>query len=103
MTVVKGLVILYGVLTLMAGVLNRVKIGKTMSVLFTLTGLGLVGASVYLNGNVLFIFWMICFIMLHILAIWIGIVVNRRLAYSHHLIRFGFHLFVLFALYHFTK
>lgn len=103
MILVKGLVVLYGIVTTIAGVINRPNIGVVASILFSVTGLGMAGGTIFLKNDALLILLIFCFIILHILAIWVGIMKNGALTLSHHIVRLFFHMAVLFVVYYLSK
>lgn len=92
--VVHSLVCMYGLLTLVAGVVQWKEKGFSIrSLLFVLTSLALVVSSFIPNWTLYLI--VVCFISLHLLAIWEGIQTKGRISYSHHGFRFVFHMLIV--------
>ena len=99
-----GLIAVYAVLTLLAGIVELRNTGfQIQTFLFIITGVVMLVSLFFLNNGTLFILLIVCFIVLHLLAVLMGIALNGHLTYSHHVIRFIIHLMLLFLVYKFVK
>lgn len=95
-----GLIAVYAVLTSLAGIVELRNSGfKLQTFLFIIIGAVMLLSLFILNNGTLFILLMVCFIVLHLLAILMGFELNGKLTYSHHVIRFVIHLVFLFLVY----
>lgn len=68
---------------------------KSRAFLFVLLSTGILFLLFLPNKDWMFSLLIVAFVMLHILAIIEGMQTNRRLNYSHHIIRFIFHCFIV--------
>lgn len=94
------LVGLYAVLTGVAGVVRWIQTGlEVRTTLFVLVSFAMLVALFIPNKKTMLIILIIAFILMHILAITEGLLNNGELTYSHHLIRFIFHVTLVFLIY----
>lgn len=99
-----GLIAVYAILTSLAGIVELGNSGfKLKTSLFIIIGAVMLISLFILNNGMLFILLIVCFIALHILAIWMGIDLNGKITYSHHIVRFVIHLIFLFLFYKFIN
>lgn len=92
--ILSSLICMYGILTMIAVMLQWKEKGFTIrSLLFGVVSLGII-ASVFiadLRLNLL----VVCFICIHVLALWEGLQTKGQVSYSHHIFRFMFHVMIV--------
>lgn len=92
--IVCSLICMYGILTMIAGMVQwKEKVFTVRSVLFVVVSLGMI-ASVFITDLRLSLL-VICFISIHVLALWEGLQTKRKVSYSHHIFRFMFHVMIV--------
>lgn len=95
---------LYALLTGIAGVNQWKEVGYNVrALLFVIVSVGIIVILCMPNKDLLFILLIIAFVLVHLLAIFQGILKNGQLTYSHHIIRFIFHCIIIFMVYNFIK
>ena len=92
--VVNSLICVYGILTIIAGMVQWKEKGFTIrSLLFIIVSLGMV-ASLFMTSWALTIL-VVCFLSLHVLAMWEGLQTRGQIRYNHHFFRFIFHMLIV--------
>ncbi|MEI4770989.1 hypothetical protein WAX74_15305 [Psychrobacillus sp. FJAT-51614] len=95
---------LYAVLTGMAGMKQWKEVGfRVQTFLFIIVSISILVILFIPNKDWMFILLIIAFVLFHILAVAEGMLTNRRLTYSHHIIRFTFHCIIVLLVYKFIK
>lgn len=85
---------MYGILTMIAGMVQWKEKGLSIrSLLFVVVSLGMI-ASVFITDMRLSLI-VICFICIHVLALWEGLQTKSKVSYSHHIFRFMFHVMIV--------
>ncbi|MFD2638891.1 hypothetical protein [Piscibacillus salipiscarius] len=100
--VIYVLISLYAILTGMAGIIqlkeNEVQF---RSVFFVVVSISMLINLFTPNKNSMIIMLIVLFIIMHILSITEGILTKRKLTYSHHIIRFIFHVILVLLVYNY--
>jgi hypothetical protein len=92
-----GLISLYALLTGLAGIAQCCKKGlQVRTILFIMMSMCLLAIWWIPNNMIMLGILILVFIALHILAVLEGLKSNGKLQYSHHIVRFVFHLFIVF-------
>ena len=98
------LVGLYAFLTGLAGFMQWKEEGfRLLTAMFIFVSIGIFLILPLPNKDLLFLFLLVAFILLHVLAIIEGLMKFGRLNYRHHIIRFIFHCGIILMVYGFIK
>ncbi len=93
---------LYAILIGMAGV-SQLKENdfRVRSIFFVVLPISMLLILFVPNKSSMFIMLIVAFIIMHLLSIAEGILTNGKLIYSHHIIRFIFHVILVLLVYNF--
>ena len=98
------LVCLYAFLTGLAGFMQWKEKGfRLLTAIFIFVSIGIFLILFLSNKDLILLFLLVAFILLHILAIIEGLMKFGRLNYRHHIIRFLFHCGIILMVYGFIK
>lgn len=91
-----GLISLYALLTGLAGIAQGYKKGFQLRTnLFIMISICLLGLWWIPSNRIMLGILILAFIALHILAVLEGLFLNGKIRYSHHIVRFVFHIFIV--------
>jgi hypothetical protein len=93
---------LYAILTGMAGIFQLKENGfQVRSISFVVVSISMLVILFIPNKNSMFIMLIVAFIIMHLLSIAEGKLTKRKLTYSHHIIRFIFHVILVLLVYNY--
>ena len=96
------LVGLYAVLTGVAGITQWKGNGfQVRTFLFIIVSICMLGILWYLNKIIMLDILIVIFIIIQSLAVLEGLITNGKIRFSHHIMRFIFHIVLIFFVYHF--
>ncbi|MFJ8519880.1 hypothetical protein [Lysinibacillus xylanilyticus] len=95
-----ALIGLYALLTGIAGLHQWKENGyQIRTFLFVVLSISILGTIFLPNKALVLMLLIIEFVLLHVLAVAEGLLTNKQLRYSHHMVRFIFHCILLLMVY----
>ncbi|MFJ6209697.1 hypothetical protein [Lysinibacillus sp. NPDC092081] len=103
-TIAYVLIVVYALLTGIAGLHQWKENGYQLrTFLFVVLSISMLITIFLPNKTLVLMLLILEFVLLHVLAIAEGLVTNKQLRYSHHIVRFIFHCILLLIVYKFIN